>query len=165
MNDNGHRLLSLCAQNELFITNTGFMLKLIYKGTWTHPRSKHVHMLDYVITRKRDRQDVLITRVMRGAECWTDHYLVRSKFSLRIRPPTRRKPAKRKLNCVSLCESEKRNNLGTVISEKLAQPIPTGVEQGWDFFSKNVMETAVEELGYSTKRNKDWFDANADGIH
>ena len=165
MNDNGHRLLSLCAQNELFITNTGFMLKPIHKGTWTHPRSKHVHMLDYVITRKRDRQDVLITRVMRGAECWTDHYLVRSKFSLRIRPPTRRKPAKRKLNCVSLCESEKRNNLSTAISEKLAQPITTGVERGWDFLSKNVMEIAVEELGYSTKRNKDWFDANADGIH
>ena len=46
MNMNGHRLLALCAQNELFVTNTAFQLKDIYKGTWTHPRSKHVHMID-----------------------------------------------------------------------------------------------------------------------
>ena len=75
MNDNGHRLLSLCSQNQLFITNTGFTLKPIHKGTWVHPRSKHAHMLDYVITRQQDLKDVLITRVMRGAECWTDHFL------------------------------------------------------------------------------------------
>ena len=39
MNMNGHRLLTLCAQNDLFITNTGFQLKDAHKGTWTHPRS------------------------------------------------------------------------------------------------------------------------------
>ena len=69
LNSNGHRLLTLCAQNELLITNTLFQLKDIHKGTWTHPRSKHVHMLDYCIIRKRDRQDIQLTRVMRGEEC------------------------------------------------------------------------------------------------
>ena len=35
INSNGHRLLSLCARNELFVTNTSFQLKNIHKGTWT----------------------------------------------------------------------------------------------------------------------------------
>ena len=46
LNPNGHRLLSLCAQNDLFITNTAFQLRDIDKGTWTHLRSKHTHMID-----------------------------------------------------------------------------------------------------------------------
>ena len=54
INANGHRLLSLCSQNQLVITNTIFKIKGIYKGTWKHPRSGQWHMLDYVIIRQRD---------------------------------------------------------------------------------------------------------------
>ncbi|XP_058625097.1 uncharacterized protein LOC131536285 [Onychostoma macrolepis] len=75
MNHNGLRLLSLCAEHQLVITNTIFQMKNRFKTTWQHPRSKHWHLLDYVIVRQKDRQDVLITRVMRGAECWTDHLM------------------------------------------------------------------------------------------
>ena len=32
-----------------------------------HPRSKHWHLIDYVITRRRDIRDILITRAVRGA--------------------------------------------------------------------------------------------------
>ena len=71
MKMNGHRLLTLCAQNELFVNNRGFQLEDAQKGTWTYPRLKHAHMIDYCFVRQRDRQDVLITRAMRGADCWT----------------------------------------------------------------------------------------------
>ena len=33
---------------------------------------------NYVLLRKRDRQDIRITRVMRGVEYWSDHLMVRS---------------------------------------------------------------------------------------
>ena len=33
LNPNGHRLLTICAQNEILITNTLFQLKDIHKGT------------------------------------------------------------------------------------------------------------------------------------
>ena len=55
VNSNGHRLIALCAQNELFITNTAFQLRDMYKGTRTHPHSKHVQLLDYCITRLKDK--------------------------------------------------------------------------------------------------------------
>ncbi|KAJ4942915.1 hypothetical protein JOQ06_005427, partial [Pogonophryne albipinna] len=52
--------------------------KAKYKTSWMHPRSKHWHLIDYVIVRRSDIRDVHITRAMRGAECWTDHPRPRS---------------------------------------------------------------------------------------
>ena len=72
VNSKCHRLIALCAQNELFVTNTAFQLRDICKGTLTHSRSKYVHMLDYCITRQKDKQDVDKTRVMREADCSTN---------------------------------------------------------------------------------------------
>ncbi|XP_067023035.1 craniofacial development protein 2-like [Acropora muricata] len=99
-NSNGRLLLSLCSQHSLFVTNTLFKLKDAYKTTciWMHPRSKHWHQLDFIICRQRDIHDFHITRAMRGAECSTDHLLLRSKVSFQIRRkrrPQRKKPPKK----------------------------------------------------------------------
>ena len=90
---NGLMLLSFCAENDFTITNTLFRQADKYKTKWMHPRSKQWHLTDYAICRRRDIRDVRITRAMRGAECWTDHRLVRSILSLPI-TPTHRKTAK-----------------------------------------------------------------------
>ena len=55
-----------------------------------HPRSKHWHLLDHVLVKAVDFQDVQITRVMGGAENWTDHRLVRTSLRMRVRPERRR---------------------------------------------------------------------------
>jgi len=60
-----------------------------YKTTWQHHRSKYWHQLDHILVRQCDIQDVHSTRVMRGAECWTDHRLVRSKLSMCIQASKR----------------------------------------------------------------------------
>ena len=145
MNSNGHRLLSLCAQNELFVTNTAFQLKDIHKGTWTHPRSKHCHMINYCITRQRDKQDVLITRAMRGADCWTDHFLLRSKLSLRIRPPARRIAAKKKINCALLANNDMiRQDYDEALCMRLGSSPPPGIERGWKHLTDSVYSAASE---------------------
>ncbi|CAH1248443.1 Hypp8150 [Branchiostoma lanceolatum] len=77
-NSNGLLLLKLCLLHELLITNTLFRLPMRKRTSWVHPRSKHWHLIDFVITRKRDRQDVKVTKAMCGAECWTDHRLIAS---------------------------------------------------------------------------------------
>ena len=46
INSNGHRLLSLCSEFGLFVTNTLFQLKHKHKTTWMQPRSRHWHLLD-----------------------------------------------------------------------------------------------------------------------
>ena len=72
MNNNGLRLLDFCTQFDLAIPNTFFRQKTKHKVTWFRPRSGHGHLIDYIITRKSDIQDVCNVRVLRSAECGTD---------------------------------------------------------------------------------------------
>jgi len=120
INSNGHRLLGLCSEFGLFVTNTLFQLKHKHKTTWMHPRSKCWHLLD-VLVRAVDIQDVQITRVMRGAECWTDHRLVRTSLRIRIRPPVRKQKPQRRLNVSGLGRRADLPSLRAAISSNLAQ--------------------------------------------
>ena len=102
-NSNGLLLLRKCAEHDLLITNMVFKLPNRNKTSLMHPRSKHWHLIDYVIVRRTDRQDpkpkqdipdvivivprtdrqdVRVTKTMCGADCWTDHRLVVSKLNL-----------------------------------------------------------------------------------
>ena len=92
MNPNGLLLLSKCAEHELCITNTVFRRANKFKTIWMHPRSKQWHLIDYIIVRQRDLRDVCVTRAMRGAECWTDHRLIRAVLKLQIAPAQRKRP-------------------------------------------------------------------------
>ena len=86
LNANGLLLLSKCTEYDLVITNTVFRMADKYKTSWRHPRSKQLHLIDYVIVHQRD---VLITRAMRGAEYWTDHRLIRSTLNLIMPSPSK----------------------------------------------------------------------------
>uniref|UniRef100_A0A183SJA6 Endo/exonuclease/phosphatase domain-containing protein n=1 Tax=Schistocephalus solidus TaxID=70667 RepID=A0A183SJA6_SCHSO len=59
------------------------------KATWMHPRSRRWQLLDYVLVRRRDRQDVLVPKAIRDANVWTDHRLVISKMRLQLQPQRR----------------------------------------------------------------------------
>ena len=76
---NGKLLLAQCSEFELIVTNVK------QKTTWMHPRSRHWHMIDFIITRCRDKMDIHSTRAMRGANCWTDHQMLRSEVAFGIR--------------------------------------------------------------------------------
>ena len=74
------------------ITNTAYRQPNRNKTSWMHPRSKHWHLIDYIIVRRRDRCDVRVTKAMCGADCWTDHRLILSKVNLHVQTqeaPTR----------------------------------------------------------------------------
>ena len=59
--------------------------------SWQHPRSKRCHLLDYVITRNVDLADVRSTRAVLGADCSTDHYLIRSLCNLQYHATSKKK--------------------------------------------------------------------------
>lgn len=76
MNANGRLLLSKCCEHDLLVTKTCFKQN---RGNWRHPRSGHRHIIDFIISTKRDLQDVKHIKAIVDVDCWTDHRLVLAK--------------------------------------------------------------------------------------
>ncbi|VDN43073.1 unnamed protein product, partial [Dibothriocephalus latus] len=72
------------------MTTTYFSQPLQHKTTWMHPRSRQWHLLYYVLVRRRDQKDVLVTKAMPGADGDTDHRLIIYKMRICLHP--RRRP-------------------------------------------------------------------------
>ena len=158
-NSNRHLLLRKCAEHELLITNTVFRLP-----TWMHPRSKHWHLIDYVIMRRKDRQDVRVTKTMCGADCWTDRRLVVSKFNLRIQPVRRPQGKKvpKKLDVSKLKQERKRQAFVKDLCSRLdaLEHSSEDVDESWTAFRDTVQSSAMESLGPVSRKPQDWFDEN-----
>ena len=120
MNSSGLRLLYLCTEFGLAITSTFFQLRDMRKTSWMHPRSKHWHLIDYVIVRRRDLNEVQITRAMRGTECSTDNRLIRSILRLTVRPPARRQKPRHKLNVHAAHNQNIREELRKAIEQSMS---------------------------------------------
>ena len=162
-NTNGELLLALCSEFELLLTNTVFKQREEHKTTWMHPRSKHWHLIDYIITRQRDRMDVHSTRTMRGANCLTDHPLLRSKIAFALRSKRRKQGATKlaKLNTDRLHVNTQRLKLEQDMEKALATwGVQEGmtVDQTWASLSKVVYDTASNTLGKPERKHQDWFD-------
>ena len=123
-----------------------------------HPRSKVWHLIDYIIIRKRDVRDMHSVRVMIGAECWTDHRLVRGSFLLKIRRKVKHaasSPPKRidvsKLKC---------NEIAASFRTKISELEPLDPHNIWFDFKKKVYFTSSTLLGFVKRKHHDWFDEN-----
>ena len=80
LNEAGKELLSFLSANEATICNTWFGKNHIQKQTWQHPKSKKWHCIDCAIVRQAHRRMCLDASVMRGAECNSDHRMLRVKL-------------------------------------------------------------------------------------
>ena len=155
LNSNGLRLLEFCSEQSLVICNTIFHQKEIHKATWTHPRSKKGHQIDFIITRKRDLADTSSVRVMRSAECDSDHKLLRGKFKLRVRKKIR----------ISGVQAPKRIDIEKLknpefmfqVKEKLESVVFDGT---WENYKEQVYSAGSDVLGFKKRKNRDWFDEN-----
>ena len=135
-----------------------------------HPRSKHWHLLDYVIVRRSDQRDALLTRAMRGPECWTDHRLVRASMRLSVRPPVRKRKSRKRLDvrgCKDaskvnlLCETIYTNLQAVPDSEPLTCKDTAALTAEWETLRSSIMDAATTSLGFSTRKHQDWFDDNS----
>ncbi|BHF84965.1 hypothetical protein SprV_1002812000 [Sparganum proliferum] len=176
-NDNGLLLLRTCAEHRLILTNTFFCLPEREKVTWRHPRSRQWHLLDYVLVRRRDQRDVLVTKAIAGADGWTDHRLVISKMRIRLQP-RRRPQGKRppgKLNVAWLSLPAHHLHFSNELAQRLDNlPIAAAaddvaaaaadenasVENRWCQLRDTVQSTALAVLGRARRQHQDWFDHN-----
>nr|VZH97735.1 unnamed protein product [Spirometra erinaceieuropaei] len=147
-NDNGLLLLGTCAEHRLILTNTFFCLPEREKANWRHPRSRQWHLLDYVLVRKRDQRDVLVTKATAGADEWTDHRLVISKMRIRLQP--RRRPQAQRLDNLPIAAA----------ADDAAAAENASVEKRWCQLKDTVQSTALAVLGRVPRQHQDWFDDN-----
>ena len=157
-------LLAQCSEFGLVITNTVFMHKKHHKVTWMHPRSNHWHLLDYFITRKDDQNDVKDTRVMRGADCGTDHQMVRSRVSFsaqrshmrsKAKPPSRLDTGKIK---VKETKAELEEEMSKALRDCEDLEKSTDVEAQWKALRTAVYNTAEKVCEKPKRKHQDWFD-------
>jgi len=82
---NGELLLYFCSEHSLIPIRNLFAHKLQHQTTWICPWTIRslVPSVDYVITRQKDRHDVMNTGPMMGAECSTDHAMILTRLAFK----------------------------------------------------------------------------------
>ena len=106
MNDNGERLCDFCSTNGLVVTGEIFPHKEIHKTTWKWPDGRTLNQIDHIIENNNMRTSVLDTRVMRGADVFSDHYLVRTKTRPKLARNTEKKNTIERFNVKKVSSDE-----------------------------------------------------------
>jgi hypothetical protein len=83
-NNNGQRVIDFAISKSMIIASTCFPYKKIHKITWTSPDGNTSNQTDHVLIETRRASNIFDVRNYRGANCDSDHYLVRIKYRVEL---------------------------------------------------------------------------------
>ncbi|XP_078363484.1 uncharacterized protein LOC144647568 [Oculina patagonica] len=141
-----------------------FECKELHKVSWRHPRSRHWHQLDLVITRRADLSSVLHTRSYHSADCDSDHSFVGSKIRLKRRKIHHAKSKGRpRINTCATAEPAKAQSFAETLLKKLDDQTTTeDTDAKWSHLRDAIYDSAMSAFGRKERKNADWFEAHWD---
>lgn len=106
--------------------------------------------------------------MMRGANCWTDHKLVREKLNIVI-PRCR---GKGEMGCTPFAVHELASSVKRVAyCEKLEQHLQASTnrventcKQNWDTLKECIVEAAEEAVGRGRRKHPEWFEESSEAL-
>ena len=125
-------------------------------------------MIDLVVVRAGQRICCKDVRVMRGADCWTDHMLVRAKLRIGF-PPIHSRIDRKELpfSVHKLSSSASQDDYVKCLEDILQdQPyrsdLPT--DDNWQVLKSCIVQAAEKMVGRSKRKQPEWFADNVDKL-
>ena len=160
----GENILQFCTANQLTVMNNWFQKKNIYYGTWMHPVTKKHHMIDLIVMRATGRVSCRDFKVMRGANCWTDHKMIRAKFRVRF-PRVCATKDKIAFAVHELSLKAKKDEYRDKLEDKLrvnTHSLETSTEDNWTTVKLSTTAAAEESVGRERRNQPEWFEENTE---
>ena len=171
LNEAGRELLTFLSMNEATVCNTWHQKKDIHKATWQHPMTKKWHCIDYAVVKQSFRRICRDVAVVRGAECGTDHLMLRLKLQVLVKggshKPQRGDNAVGRFDVTKLCgpnvdnrgELTERALFQESVGKKVKESWNSGgsIEEKWKSIKSALCESAELVLGRVKRGNPDWF--------
>lgn len=140
-NTRGEYLMEFSDQNDMIITNTMFQVLERRKYTWKAPGDLRRFQIDYIIVKKRYRNQVTSIHSYPGSKIDSDHCLVKAKCNIRFK--------KRNIQRKKKWAIDKLKEEGTkkIFHEELAKKNEDREPTSWETMKINIKETSDKVLG------------------
>jgi len=158
-NSAGEDLLQFCGINQLSVMNSFFEKR--YYGTWIHPGTRISHMIDFVLMKTSQRISCMDVQVMRGATCWTDHYMVRCRVRVSLSCSTSKQKRPLPFAIHKFSRPDFVNQYVTSLEERLCDgrfSFVTCAEDNWKELQSCIVASAEDSIGRGFRSNPEWFE-------
>jgi hypothetical protein len=162
-NNNGWRMVDFAITKNMAISSTLLQHKRIHKETWRSPDGTASNQIDHVMIDSRHATDILDVKSCRGADCDSDHYMVKIKCRRRISTVGKLSTQRSiKYNVENLKEGNNAKEYRNKI-EELLQTLPNTEDQqagaAWEDIKQVIYKAAVNILGQKPGMVRNgWYD-------
>jgi len=150
-NSEGERILDFAMAADLVVSNSFFKKRLSHLVTYQSGSAKS--QIDYILTRKKDRNLVSNTKCIAGEECASQHKLLIADLKIKVPLPKKRKFLP-KCQLWKLRKPEVQERYREKVASKLEELPLTGdnnPESLWLYFKTSLKDAAFETYGMSKK--------------
>uniref|UniRef100_A0A8D8Y198 Craniofacial development protein 2 n=1 Tax=Cacopsylla melanoneura TaxID=428564 RepID=A0A8D8Y198_9HEMI len=149
-NDRGLRLIEFCEQYDLIISNTYFKVPLRRRYTWKAPGDKRRYQIDYILVKRRFRNQVKSSHTYPGYDIDSDHNLLVAKCDIKLRKLHLKTKSRLCIENLKLTQIRKNYEEATNrISEST---------NDWNNIKEIIEQASLQTIGKTqTKKRKPWM--------